>query len=142
MNVWIRLPRRVEQLISTWNSNQLRITFNPQCCSHFVMTFNRFEPENHIISMPPTLSQQRVFLSCFHAAKTIKIPPNSETWSRLNSIYAHKYDPDSPHPGLGVHSLSGYLKVTQVKCSPSMRITNHSGCHGRLKGDVVCIILD
>ena len=141
MNAWIRLSRRVEQLISTWssNSNQLRI-ISILMLLPFLSLFHRFELEHHIISMPPTLSQQRVFLLCFPCLEAIKIPANSETFSRLNSIYAHKYDPDSPHPGLGVHSLSHPKVIWKMLSNHPCLPIIHS--HARLKGDAVGKTLD
>lgn len=129
--VWLQIADEcVDKIVEeSWATDfnmefQLQSTpyyFNPHVGLIFVMRFKRFELEHHIISMPPTLSQQRVFLSYFPCLEAIKIPANSETCSRLNSIYAHKYDPDSPHPGLGVHSLSHPKVIWKM-------LSNHPCC--------------
>lgn len=79
--VWLQIAdewvdKTVKESWATDFNMELQSTpyyFNPHVVLIFVMIFNRFELEHHIISMPPTLSQQREFLWCFHASKLSKL---------------------------------------------------------------------
>lgn len=135
MNAWIRLSRRVEQLISPWNSNQLRIISILMLLSF--LSWDSIDSSLSITSSPchQPYPNKELFLSCFHASKlskflhTQKLAPGS-TASMLTSMI-------QIHHILVLESIPCRIPRWPEKCYPTHPCLPIIHSHARLKGDAV-----